>query len=67
MKYIELADDLISMVGELLEILESVEWHQQHYNGSPACPCCGNQQHWKHAPDCDLASAIGVTEFEDQT
>ena len=60
MKKAELIDDLLDMIQEQQAMLEQVEWHQPRYNGSPACPCCGNQQHWGHDPECELAKLIGA-------
>lgn len=43
-----------------LDFLSSIEWYQPSHNGSPSCPCCGNQQHHGHSDGCELAAALAA-------
>lgn len=45
-------------VKALRELLAEMEWVQPTYNGSPSCPCCGNQQHMNHESDCVLKARL---------
>ena len=42
-------------IKRLKDLIREMTWVQPAYNGSPSCACCGNQQHWGHAPGCDAA------------
>jgi hypothetical protein len=61
----ELLHELLEERERLIALLEQVEWVQPMSNSSQSCSCCGNMRHWHHAPDCELALAIGSTEIEE--
>ena len=39
-------------------MLQTVEWVQPSYNGSPACPWCDRQQHQGHIAGCELRALL---------
>lgn len=45
-------------IAELRNLLACIEWVQPTYNGSPSCPCCGNQKHMGHGWQCALQREI---------
>lgn len=40
------------------DALQHVEWYQASSNSNPSCPYCGNQGHWGHDVECELADLL---------
>lgn len=46
------------LLKEARAVIESVEFHQQKWNGHPECPSCANFQDDGHTEDCDLEAML---------
>lgn len=54
----ELLETLRAQLAEARAVLKDLEWGV--FTSHLSCPVCHNGKHLGHAPDCQLAKAIGV-------
>ena len=44
-------------IKRLIEIIDSMQWVQPTYNGSPSCAYCGEQKHL-HTQNCEVSRLL---------